>query len=153
FRFQQVRRKLRDGHGITKTAGTTKHVFGGIDEAVETRPTTGENDSRAEELVHARLAKVLAKEFHQLTGSRLQDFAERALLKEARRAVADGRNFDLVAFRNAGDNGAAEHFFDVFGVGNGRAKTDGNVISEVVAADRHRAGMNYNTLVVSDDVG
>ena len=35
FGFEQVRRQLRDGNRVPEPAGTTKHVFGGIDEAVE----------------------------------------------------------------------------------------------------------------------
>src|SRR5581483_7946372 len=50
--------------------------------------------------------------------------------------------FDLVGFGDAGDRGTAKQPLDFLGVGERSAQADGNVVGEVIAAERYDAGVH-----------
>ena len=153
FRLQQVRGQLGDRHGIAQSRRPPQNVFRGFHQRVQARAAAGENHARSQQFIHASLPQVIAQQFHQFARARLQNLAQHALLHQARGTVAHRWHLDLVALGNAGHDGAAEHLLDVLGVGNGRAEADGNVVGEMVSADRNCAGVNHHAFVVHDEVG
>src|SRR5271166_826839 len=153
LRLQQVRRKLGDGHGIAQPCRTPQRVFRGVDECVQPGRTAGEDQACAEQLEYAGLAQLVAQQLHQLACAGLKNFTQHALLHQSGRTVTDGGYLDLIASRNASDDGTAKHLLDAFGVGNRRAETNRHVVGEVVTANGNRSGVNYDTLVEYDEVG
>src|SRR5271165_4012655 len=55
LRFQQVRRKLGDGYGISQTSRTPQCVFRCVDERVQTGCTAGEDQTGAKQFEYAGL--------------------------------------------------------------------------------------------------
>ncbi len=68
------------------------------------------------------------------------------------RSPTDGTSISLPR-ENAGHHGIAKHLLDVLGVENRSAEADGNVIGEVIAADRDDAGVDDHSFEVHDEVG
>src|SRR5271169_3125168 len=135
LRLQQVRRKLGNGHGISQPRGTSQRVLGRVDECVQPRPPASEDQAGAEQFVYAGLTELVAQQLHQLARTRFEDFPQHALLHQSGGPIADGGHLDLIAPRNASDDGTAKHLLDAFGVGNGCAEADSYVVGEMVAAN------------------
>src|ERR1019366_375843 len=142
LRLQQIRRQLGDGHRITQSHRPAQNSIRDLQQRIEPRAAAGKHQSRAQQIIDARLAQVIAQQFHQLARPRLQNFSQHALLHEARGAIAHRRHFDFIALGNARDDGAAEHFLDVLGVGNRGAEAHSHIVGEMIAADGNGAAVD-----------
>src|SRR5271157_779860 len=153
FRLQQIRREFGDGHRISQAHRAPQNIVRGLQQRVESRSAAGEHHARTQQFVHASVAQMIAQQFHQFARARLEDFAQHALLHQARRPVAHRRDLNLVPQWNAGHDSVAKHLLDVLGVGNRSAEADAHIVGEMIAANRDDAGVNHYSLEVHNEVG
>src|SRR5579859_1582713 len=146
-------RHLGERRGAGEARRLAQDVFGDVGDAAETRSAAGEDAAGSDEVEHAGLAQVVARHLEELARARLEDLGEEALRHEPRWTIADRRHFDLVALGDAGDDSVAETGLDLLRFRERRTQADGDVVSEVVAADGYRAGVHDDALVVDDEVG
>src|SRR5438552_18334268 len=101
-------------------------------------------------LQNACLAKVFAQQLEELAGARLKDLAYHALRHQARRPVADRRDFYLIALRNQRGDGVTEISLETLGFPQCGAHANREIAREVVAADRNDCGMRDRTCLKTD---
>ena len=69
--LKQFLRQLCDRHWITLTDRTSQNVFRNFEQPIQSRTAAGENQTRAEKLVHSGMPQMIAQHFHQFAATRL----------------------------------------------------------------------------------
>src|SRR5439155_1848057 len=87
----------------------------------------------------ARFLDLAMDELEQLLHARLDDLAEDAPVEHPRGAAAHARHLDGVVLVQARALRAAELHLDLFRLDHRRAQTDGDVVGQMVAAERDHA--------------
>jgi hypothetical protein len=101
----------------------------------------GEHHARGEQVVLASLVDLVAHQLEQLLDARLDDLAEDAPREHPRGPAADAGHLDgLVAIEQRA-LGRAVPGLDPLRLQHRRAQADGDVVGEVVAAERDDAGV------------
>src|SRR5258708_6508245 len=88
--------------------------------------------------------QIVANQGEQFHCTRLDDVRQHVRKDRARRAVAHAGNLDRTVFLHECGCGAAIAALDSFGFGDRGAQTDGQIIREVIAANRNGAGVPYH---------
>src|SRR4029077_12134368 len=111
-------------------------------EPVQPCAAARQNKSSGNLAIESGALQIVADERKQFQGARLDDVREHVSKNGARRTVAHAGNFDRAFFfLHESGSGAAVAALDALGFGNWRAKADGEIVCEVIAADSHGAGM------------
>ena len=95
----------------------------------------------------------LADDGEDLLDARLDDVAEHAARRAARLLSADARDLDLLVVGDHAAERAAEEALQAVGLGHRRAQARGDVVRDVVAADRDDARVGDAAVDVEEDVG
>src|SRR5881398_2715484 len=82
-----------------------------------------------------------------------QNLADHPLRNHPRGAIADGRHFNFVSFRNQRHNRIAIQLFDFFCLRNRRTQPNSEVASEMIAADRDHRGVRNRTFQKHNQAG
>src|SRR5229473_2975672 len=94
--------------------------------------------------VKAGALQIVANQGEQFHGTRLDDVRQHVRKDGPWRPVAHAGNLDRTVFLHECGCGAAIAALDSFRFGDRRAQTDGQIIREVIAANRNGAGVPYH---------
>src|SRR5256714_6271154 len=152
----------RARHHVDEPADRQRHaepnrqvedLLGELGHALEHGRPPGDDDSRREDVLVARARHLARHQREDLFHTRLDDLGEDVSRQDARASAADARHLDRLAARNHVRQRAAKALLDLLGVGERCAQPRGDVVGEVVAADRQHRRVLHGAVVEHDDVG
>src|SRR6202521_5503037 len=117
---------------------------------VEPRAAAPQDKSGGDLAVKPGALKIVANQRKQFHGARLDDVREHVRENGARRAAAHAGDLDAAVFLHESGSGAAVAALDSFRFGDGCAQTHGEIIREVIPANRDRAGVTHHTAAEND---
>ena len=147
---------IHEPAGAGRRAAADRQVedlLGDLGHALEVGAAAGEDEAGVERAVAAGVADLVPQQVEDLLGARLQDLREDAARHQARLAAADAGHLHRLVLADHGGERAAAAALDLLGLGQRRAQADGDVVGEVIAADRDDAGVPHRAALVDDDVG
>src|SRR4029077_1535146 len=138
--FRQISQALwfRDAHG------QMEGLLGKFVQAVEPSAAAREDKSGRDLAVQPGALQIVANERKQFHGAGLDDVRQHVREDGPRRTVAHAGNFDGAVFLQECGSGATVAALEPFRFGDRRAQTDGEIVREVVATNRNRAGMTHH---------
>src|SRR6202521_6002107 len=111
---------------------------------VEPRAAARQDKSGGDLAVKPGALQIVANQRKQFHGAALDDVRQHVRKDVPRRTVAHAGNLDrTVSFHESG-RGAAVAALDSFCFGDLRAQTDGQIIREMITANRNRAGVSHH---------
>src|SRR5688572_6258290 len=118
-----------------------ENLLGDLGHAFQNRPAAGHDDSGVQRFLVARAPNLVPLQVEDLLRARLQDLGQDAPRHQSRLPSANARHFDCLVFVNHRRQRTAVLALDFFRVRDRRAQADGDDVREMVAANRHDAGM------------
>src|SRR5581483_741256 len=146
--FGQVREALRLGNANGQVEG----LLGHFREAVQSRAAAGKNESGGNLAVQPRALQLIPDQSQKLLGARLDNLRKHARIDRARRPVAHAGNFKGGILGKKRGGSAAVMPLDFLRLRDGSPEADGQVVGEVIAADRHRARVAHDPSAVNDEL-
>src|SRR5687767_2851934 len=133
--------------------GEIKNLFRDLRHALEHRAAAREDDAGVELLLVAGAADLVPEQMADLFGPRLQDLRHHAPGHRPRPPAGDARHFHRFVFADDCGKGAAGAALELLGVGDRHAEADGNVVGEMVAANREDPGVPEAAPLEDREVG
>src|SRR5713226_3827185 len=144
FRLRHLLRQISQAFWFRDAHRQMERLLGKLIEPAQASPAARQNKSGRDLAVQSGALQIIAEEREQFHGAGLDDVRQHVRENGAWRTVADAGNLDRTIFLHESGGGAAVAALDSFRFGDGRAQTDGEIIREVVAADRDCAGVANN---------
>src|SRR6266566_3110557 len=121
-----------------------ERLLGEFIKPVQARAATRQDKSSGKLAIKSGALQVIANQRKQFHGARLNDVRQHVRKDGSWRAVTDAGNFDSAISLHEGGSGAAVAALESFRFRDRRAKADGEIVREVIAANRNSAAVAHH---------
>src|SRR5712692_3538926 len=145
FRLRHLLRQISQAFRFRDAHRQMKGLLGKFLEPVQARAAAGKNEPGGNLAVEAGAVQIVTNQRKQFHGARLDDVREHVREDGPWRTVAHTGNLDRTVSLHECGGGTAVASLDSFRFGNWRAQADGEIVREVIAANRNCAGVTHHS--------